>query len=174
MGTNPKWGERMSENTASDVTETGTEDQDQQEQQQSNELPADHPLVKTLAAQKATIKELKARAARADELEDAQKTEAEKAADRIKKAEGEAASVPSKVSDALRTHLVALHGIDAEDAELFLTANDPELLLNLVDRLVGQSGKRQKKNYVPREGNTSSATGNDDMRSFTRQLFGGE
>ena len=166
----------MSENTA-DVTERVTEGQNQQDQQQSNEvqLPADHSLVKTLAAQKATIKELKARAARADELEDAQKTEAEKTADRIKKAEGEAASVPTKVSDALRTHLVALHGIDAEDAELFLTANDPELLLKQVDRLVGQSGKRQKKNYVPREGNnTSSATGNDDMRSFTRQLFGGE
>jgi hypothetical protein len=109
------------------------------------------------------------------ELEDAQKTDAEKTADRISKAEAEAASVPSKVSDALRTHLVALHGIEAEDAELFLTAQDPELLLKQVDRLVGQSGKRKTQgNVVPREGKTSSTAGSDDMRGFARQLFGGE
>ncbi|MFF1531518.1 hypothetical protein [Cellulomonas sp. NPDC058312] len=156
----------MSENTA-DVTETATEGQ-----QQPIELPADHPLVKTLAAQKESIKELKVRAARADELEDAQKTESEKTADRIAKAESEAASVPSKVADALRTHLVALHGIEAEDAELFLTANDPELLQKQVDRLVGQSGKRKKSNFVPREGNTSTA-GASDERSFVRDFFSG-
>lgn len=51
------------------------------------ELPADHPLVKTLAAQKAEIKELKGYKTRVDEIEEAQKTELQKAQDRADAAE---------------------------------------------------------------------------------------
>ncbi|MEE2058966.1 hypothetical protein [Rhodococcus artemisiae] len=164
----------MSEQNA-EATETGAEGTEQQSQQpESQDLPSDHPLVKTLAAQKATIKELKSKASRLDELEEAQKSEAEKAADRIAKAESEAASVPAKVSDALKAHLVALHNIDADDAELFLTANDPEILLKQVTRLVESSGKRQKKNHVPREGNNPNSGPETDEREFVRGLFGGE
>lgn len=107
------------------------------------------------------------------ELEDASKSDAERAADRIAKAEAEVASVPAKVSEALKTHLIELHGIDAEDADLFLTAQEPELLIKQVTRLLFQSDKRTntKKNVVPREGqNPSAAT--DDIREFTRHLFG--
>lgn len=154
----------MSDNTP-EATET------EAAETQPNELPADHPLVKTLSAQKATIKELKAKVARFDEFEESTKSEAEKAADRISKAEAEAASVPAKVADALRAHLVALHGIDAEDAELFLTAAEPDLLLKQVDRLVGQSDKRQKRNHVPREG-TSESPGDGDAREAVRAIFG--
>lgn len=152
-----------------EATETGAEGTEQQSQQQ--DLPADHPLVKTLAAQKAAIKELKSKASRLDELEEAQKSEAEKVADRISKAEAEAASVPARVADALRSHLVALHNIDADDAELFLTATEPEVLLKQVARLVDSSDKRQKKNHVPREGANPSAPGSNDMREFARGLF---
>lgn len=116
-------------------------------------------------------KENAAAAKRLAEFEDAQKTDAEKTADRISKAEAEAASVPEKVSDALRTHLVALHGIEAEDAELYLTAQDPELLLKQVDRLVALTGKRKTQgNVVPREGNTSKNVGGDE-REAVRSLF---
>lgn len=119
-------------------------------------------------------KENSAAAKRLAEIEESQKSEAEKAADRIAKAEAEAASVPVKVAEALKAHLVPLHGIDAERAELFLTATEPELLLKQVAALVGESDKRQKRNHVPLEGNNSTAsTGGDDMREFTRQLFGG-
>ena len=136
------------------------------------QLPDDHPLVKTLAEQKKAIKDLKAKASRLDEIEEAQKSETEKAADRIAKAEAEAATVPAKVASALREHLVALHEIDKDDAELFLTANEPELLLKQVTRLVGQSDKRKKQgNRVPREGQTSPTPGNDDVREFARNLF---
>lgn len=136
------------------------------------QLPADHPLVKTLAEQKKAIKELKARTARLDEIEDAQKSEAEKVADRIAKAEAEVATVPSKVAAALREHLVALHEIDKDDAELFLTATEPDLLLKQVTRLVGQSDKRKKTNVVPREGtNPSTPGGDDELRAFARGLF---
>jgi hypothetical protein len=109
---------------------------------------------------------------RLDEIEEAQKTESEKVADRIAKAEAEVATVPAKVAEALRSHLVALHQIDADDADLFLTANEPELLLKQVNRLLGQSDKRKRNNnVVPREGNTPTP-GQDDMRSFTNELFG--
>lgn len=165
----------MSDQQTTEAATTTEADVEQQEQPTANgELPADHPLVKTLAAQKAAIKELKSKASRLDALEEAQKTDAEKFADRISKAEAEAASVPSKVALALREHLVGLHEIDPDDAELFLTGNTPELLLKQVTRLIGQSDKRQaKKNYVPREGNAPSNNQQaDDARAFARDFFG--
>lgn len=111
-------------------------------------------------------------AQRLAEIEDAQKSESEKVAERIAKAEAEVASVPAKVADALREHLVALHEIDPDDAELFLTATEPDLLLKQVTRLVGQSDKRKKtSNVVPREGATPSSGGDGSERDFVRQLF---
>jgi predicted phage tail protein len=102
-------------------------------------------------------------AKRLADLEDAQKSETEKAADRIAKAEAEVASVPGKVSEALRTHLIALHKISDEDAELFLTASEPELLLKQVDRLVARDAtateeRRRRGNHVPGEGSTERPT----------------
>ena len=110
-------------------------------------------------------------AQRLAEIEDAQKSESEKVAERLAKADAEVATVPNKVADALREHLVALHEIDKDDAELFLTATEPELLLKQVTRLVGQSDKRKKTNVVPREGQTSSSSGDDEVREFARGLF---
>lgn len=138
----------MPDNESAEETATGTEESN--DTATTDQLPDDHPLVKTLEAQKATIKELKARTKRLDEIEEASKTEAEKTADRIAKAEAEAATVPAKVAGALKEHLAGIHGFEPEDVELFLTATDPELLLKQVTRLLGQSGKR--KNHVPREG----------------------
>lgn len=111
-------------------------------------------------------------AKRLGEIEDAQKSESEKTADRIAKADAEVASVPAKVAEALKAHLVALHQIDTEDADLFLTATDPELMLRQVDRLMGQSGKRKTQgNHVPREG-TNPAAPKDEAREFVGNLFG--
>jgi hypothetical protein len=110
-------------------------------------------------------------AKRLSEIEDAQKTESQKTAERLAKADAEVASIPSKVADALREHLVALHEIDKDDAELFLTGNEPELLLKQVTRLLGQADKRKKNgNHVPREGATSPAGENNDAQ-FARELF---
>lgn len=153
-------------------TETATE-AEQPRTATTAELPGDHPLVKTLAAQKAEIKDLKGKAARLAEIEEAQKSEAEKAADRIAKAEAEAASVPEKVTAALKTYLVAMHEISEEDDELFLTATTPEVLLKQVTRLVGQqTGKRKNTNTVPREGATTESSDTDEA-AFARDLFGG-
>lgn len=159
----------MSDLTTTEVTEPVTEDQ-QHTEVDLEQYPQDHPLVKTLAAQKAQLKEYRAKASRLDEIEEAQKSEAEKVADRLAKADQEVAGIPSRVCEALRVHLIALHEIAAEDAELFLTATDPEVLLKQADRLVGQSGKR--KNIVPREGRTPIQAPTDPTREFLRAING--
>jgi hypothetical protein len=120
----------------------------------------------------ADYSDLKAKAGRLDEIEQANKSEIEKANDRVAKAEAEAAKVPSLVAAQLREHLVKLHEIDAEDAELFLTASDPELLTKQADRLLARGSQRKKTgNVVPREGANPTSSGGDDMRSFTNELF---
>lgn len=122
--------------------------------------------------QEKRAKDNSAAAKRLSELEEAQKSETEKAADRIAKAEAEANTVPAKVAASLREHLVTLHEFDPEDAELFLTAVEPDLLLKQVTRLLGQSDKRQRKNHVPREGENPSAASSDEA-AFARGLLGG-
>lgn len=157
----------MSDVTTTEVAETVTEEHTEAVQQ----LPDDHPLVKTLAAQKVAIKELKAKASRLDEIEESQKSEAEKVADRLAKADAEVAGVPAKVCEALRAHLIDLHPeIDPEKAELLLTATDPDLLLKQMAQLVDLSGKR--KNIVPREGRNPNPSPTDPSREFLRALNG--
>jgi len=125
-------------------------------------------------AKPADYDDLKAKAARLDEIEQANKSEIEKANDRAAKAEAEAAKVPTLVAGQLREHLVKLHEIDSEDAELFLTATDPELLLKQVDRLLARGSQRKKQgNVVPREG-TPTTPGNSDERQLARSLFAGD
>ena len=159
----------MSEQTA-EATATGTEATTEQQAEQKPTETVDFWKQKAREQEK-RAKENADAAKRLADLEDAQKSETEKAADRIAKAEAEAASVPTKVADALREHLVTLHEIDKDDAELFLTANDPELLLKQVTRLVGQSDKRKKQHIVPREGNTSQPKA-DERSAFADFLTG--
>ncbi|MEU7843943.1 hypothetical protein AB0B39_23620 [Micromonospora sp. NPDC049114] len=125
-------------------------------------------------AKPADYDELRTKAGRLDEIEQANKSEIDKANERATKAEAEAAKVPSLVAGQLREHLVKLHKIEADDAELFLTATDPELLLKQVERLLAQGSQRKKTgNMVTREGTTQHHDKtNSDMREFTRNLFG--
>lgn len=128
--------------------------------------------------EKAKLQEKRAKenadaAKRLSAIEEAQKSEAEKAADRIAKADAEVAAVPAKVAEALREHLVKLHGIDADDADLFLTGSEPDLLLKQVERLLGQADTRKKTNNIsPREGTEPKSGGSSsDIREFARNLF---
>lgn len=161
----------MSE-TPTEAPETGAEATTEEQQQPQKPTETLDFWKQKAREQEKRAKENAAAAKRLTELEEAQKSEAEKAADRIAKAEAEVSSVPAKVADGLRSHLVTLHEIDAEDAELFLTATDPDLLLKQVDRLLGQSGKRNRKNHVPREGDNPSAAPSDDA-AFARDFLGG-
>lgn len=107
--------------------------------------------------QEKRAKDNAAAAKRLAELEEAQKTETEKVAERISKAEALEAAIPQKVAEALREHLISLHGIKDEDAELFLTATEPDLLLKQVNRLVAQIPQAPQPN--PQQGNPSQARG---------------
>jgi hypothetical protein len=162
----------MSEQTAEAAA---TETEATQDEQQTETKPTE---TVDFWKQKAREQEKRAKdnataAKRLAEIEEAQKSESEKVAERIAKAEAEVESLPAKVADALREHLVALHGIDKDDAELFLTGDSPELLLKQVTRLLGQSDKRKTQgNRVPREG-TSTAPGTEsEERRFARDFFG--
>ena len=124
------------------------------------------------------VKELKAAAVELAAIKESQKTDVQKTADRIAAADAEIAKIPARVSEALRDHLVALHKIPAEDAELFLTASDPEVLLKQVERLVARGAEdvaasRKTGNHVPREGNTPAAAKSGEGLEAVRSLFGG-
>lgn len=157
----------MSEtSTTTDATETVAEDTPAPEAEQ---LPADHPLVKTLAAQKQQIRELKAKASRLDEIEEAQKTEAEKMADRLAKADAAIADIPAQVAAQLKAFLVERYEVTPEDAEVLLTATEPELLIKQFNRLVGPD---KRGNVVPREGRNPNPAPADPTRDFLRHLNG--
>lgn len=129
-------------------------------------LPDDHPLVKTLAAQKDEIKALKAAA-------DSGKTDAEKTAERLAEVEKRATEAEARV---LRREVALDPSGDGKssplskaDAALLDTISDEKAMRALAARLAGESDK--KRNHVPREGNNPT-TGSDDRRDFVRRLTG--
>ena len=118
--------------------------------------------------------DLKAKAARLDEIEKANQTEAERAQARLAELEAELSQTRS---ESLRLRIATEHGItDADDIRLFLTGADEETLAAQAKRLVERTADRKKAGpHVPREGATPSATsGDEDRRSFVRQLTGRE
>jgi hypothetical protein len=122
----------------------------------------------------ARAKENAAAAVRLAELEEAGKTEAQKAADRIAKAEAEVAAVPARVAEGLRDALVTL-GVVPEDRKILLTATEPVALLEQVKAIQGLDTDRKKNgNRAPLQGQTKSSTSatTADEREFVNQLFG--
>lgn len=114
--------------------------------------------VNRVKAQFGDYEDLRGKAAQVDEL-------TQKLAD----AEANTADVPGLVSQQLRAHLVTLHEIPTDDADLFLTATDPEVLLKQVTRLVGRG--KQQGHVVPREGSAPTSVSNE-KREFAKSLFG--
>ncbi len=116
--------------------------------------------------------DLKAKAARLAEIEDANKSEAQKAADRITAAEAEVASVPAKVADGLREALVSL-GVVTEDRKVLLTATDPTALLEQVKAIQSMESDRRKKTGgrdVLAGRTPSTPAGTDAKREWLRSL----
>jgi hypothetical protein len=154
-------------NTSGSTPAAGDEFKPISSQEELNKVIGD----RVKRAKPADYDDLKAKAARLDEMEQANQSEIEKANNRATAAEEKAAKVPALVADALRGHLIALHKIPDDKAELFLTATDPALLLRQVTALVGETKKQG--NHVPREGATNSNSGGQgDEREFVRNLFG--
>jgi hypothetical protein len=120
-------------------------------------------------AKYADYKDLKAKAAKADEYEQANQTEAEKAATRIADLETQ---LNNTRAESMRLRIAAEHGItDADDIDLFLTGTDEETLTRQAKRLSDRAADRKKNgNHVPREGNNPSAAG--ENHEFLNSVFG--
>lgn len=113
--------------------------------------------------------ELRSKATRLDEIEQANKTEVEKAQSKIADLEAELEKVNKET---LRRRIANDHGItDADDIDLFLTGTDEETLTRQAQRLADRDADRKKHgNHVPREGATPQPHENE-LRSFARNLF---
>jgi hypothetical protein len=110
-------------------------------------------------------------ARRLAEIEEANKTETQKAADRLAAAEREAATARQ---EALRLRVAARFQISDEDADLFLTGADEPTLTKQAERLAGREQERRKNgNHVPREGYQPPPAGDSEGRQTARALFGG-
>lgn len=135
------------------------------------QLPDDHPLVLSLAAQKSEIKALKEKAARLDQIEAANKTAEEKAAEREAAAEKRAIEAEAR---ATRREVALDHRLSKEDAALLDDVVDEEAMRRLAARLASAAeDKRKPNNYVPLEG-TNKTPPDDDRRAFVRKLTGRE
>jgi hypothetical protein len=118
----------------------------------------------------ADYKDVKAKAARLDEIEAANQTEAEKFSARIAALEAENQRIQS---EALRSRIQAKFKIADEDAELFLTGTDEESLTRQAQRLADREADRSKRGpHVPGEGTTPPPPGIDRKRQFLSDLTG--
>lgn len=128
--------------------------------------------VKRVEAKFGDYKDVKTKAAKLDEIENANRTEAEKAQARIAELESELNGVRGEFT---RTRIAAEHGItDPEDIALFLTGSDEETLTKQAQRLAGRTEDRKKQgNVVPNEGAHSSSLKDSDAQVTARALFGG-
>jgi hypothetical protein len=148
----------------------------------STEAPAESTDQAAPEAEKATEIDWKAKArewekrakdnkSAADELaqiREANKSEAEKTAERLAAAEKDAADARR---EAMRLRVATRYGIGDEDADLFLTGSDEETLQKQAERLGARIADQQKRgNVVPREGTNSTSVDND-KRQFAQQLF---
>jgi hypothetical protein len=131
-------------------------------------LPDDHPLVKTLAAQKESLKELREKAKRLDEIEEANKTELQKALDRAEAAEKAASSAESA---RLRASIAAKHGVP----EALLTGSTEEALEEAATALLAFKGTQptapspdgQGNVGVPITGQSKQITSVDELKKLS-------
>lgn len=111
-------------------------------------------------------------AKRLAEIEDAQKSEAQKAADALAKAEQRAAEAEAR---ATRREIALEHKLTKDDADLLDTLTDEDAMRRLAERLAAASEDKRKSNNVsPREGNSSKNASNASEADFARSLFAGD
>ena len=127
------------------------------------QLPDDHPLVRTLAAQKEQIKELKGKAGRLDEIEEAQKTELQKAVERAERAEQAAAAAESA---RLKASIAAKHGVP----EALLTGSTEEALEESAQVLLAFKGTPPSAPSSDGQGKTGDPV-SAGVKQLTREEF---
>lgn len=119
----------------------------------------------------ARAKANKTAADRLAEIEEANKTEAQKAADKVATAEKRAIEAEAKV---VRRDIAIEHKLTAEDAALLDTITDENTMRTLAARLAGaESDKKNQGLHVPGEGKTPTAPAANGERETARKLFGG-
>ena len=127
----------MSEQQTAEATET---DAEATAEQQATDEPKPTETVEFWKSKaREQEKRAKANAAAADELaqiREASKTEAEKAADRLRELEQER---DTAVREALRFKVATKYGISDEDADLFLNGSDEESLTKQAERLAART-----------------------------------
>ena len=131
-------------------------------------LPDDHPLVKTLAAQKESLKELREKAKRLDEIEEANKTELQKALDRAEAAEKAASTAESA---RLRASIAAKHGVP----EALLSGSTEEALEEAAAALLAFKGTQpvapspdgQGAQGIPLPGQAKQITSEDELKQLS-------
>ena len=109
-------------------------------------------------------------AKRLAELEESQKTEAQKQAEKIAELERQ---IEGATVQAVRARMAAKYQIDPEDADLFLTGSDEETVEAQAKRLSERvSVSKNNPPPVSKEGTVTNAVGSDDEREFLRHLTG--
>lgn len=157
---------------STEAPETGTPDTSTEEPQEGPRT-FDEEYVKKLRAESAKYRtEAKANAdaaKRLAEIEEANKTEAQKTAEALAAAQRDAEKA---AAEALRWKIAAKFQVSDEDAELFLTGTDEDTLTKQAQRLSERTvSQRKNGNHVPREGTSDSVSGDD--RDVVRAIFGG-
>lgn len=112
-------------------------------------------------------KENKSAADRIKEIEDANKSELEKAQERVTELEAE---LNSSKGQALRSNIIAEFSLDPEDAEVLLTATDEDGLRAQAARLAAKSAPKTPKVTA----NTSDLEGHpepDPNTALAKQMF---
>lgn len=115
--------------------------------------------------------DLKAKAQKFEELQEADKSELQKAQDQIASIEQER---DNALRDALRFKVASKYGVGDEDADLFLTGSDEDTLVKQAERLSQRNDMQLKQgNHVPDEGKPLTAQEGSDV-AFARSFFGAD
>ena len=155
----------MSEQTTEAPVEQPQEGGESQQPDPPKTFDADYVAkLRKEAAQYRTEAKANADAAkRLAEIEEANKSEVQRAADRLAAAERDAAEARA---EALRLRIAVKYQIGDEDADLFLTGTDEETLTKQAERLTAREAEREAErqaaeaarkkngNFVPQEGRT--------------------
>jgi len=114
-------------------------------------------------------KEYKPSADRLAEIEEANKTEAQKATEKTVAAERRAAEAEAKVA---RRDVALEHKLSKEDAALLDDITDEDAMRRLAARLAGaESDKKKPGQHVPGEGKNPAAKADPNVQ-FLRQMTG--
>lgn len=155
----------MSEQTAPTEGTEETNEQGQAFEPIASQEALDKIVQARIARERAKFadyEELKAKAAKLTEFEESQKSEAEKAAERLAAAEKRAAELESQVA---RAEVAAAKGVPAE----LLTGSTREELEAAADALIKFKGEQAKGPVIPSQGDTpksAPANADDWLRSL--------